>query len=436
MRRAIAGSAIGNAVEWYDYGLYAAATGYITAHLTRGGSGGLLITLLGFAISFVLRPLGGFVWGPLGDKLGRKQILSITIILIAGATVLLGLIPSYSTIGVAAPIIMICLRVVQGFSTGGEYGGAATFMAEYASDHKRGFLGSFLEFGTLSGFVLGSGIMLIFQLIFPASFMASWGWRIPFFIALPLGLVGLYLRTQLEDSPVFRELEAQGGTETEASAALGKVIRDWWRPILTLMGLVVALNVVNYTLLSYMPTYLRHNLGLTENQSLIVPIVGELFMMLFIPFAGKLSDHIGRRPSWLISLIGLLVLAIPAYMVMAVNFTLAVIAFIVLGLFYVLQLGTISATFPAMFPTHVRYAGFAVGYNVSTAALGGTAPLVNDWLVGLTGDSLIPAYYMMGACAVGIIAWFFLKETAGASLRGRGVPQVISRPAGVRPAES
>lgn len=436
LRRAIAASAIGNATEWYDYGVYGATTAYIGVHFF-GNTQAQALTLLGFAISFVMRPLGGFVWGPLGDRIGRRAVLAITIIVMAGSTCLIGVVPSYASIGVGAPILLFLLRVIQGFSTGGEYGGAATFMAEYAPDRRRGFFGSFLEFGTLSGFSAGGLIVLILQLSLPHAAMQSWGWRIPFFVAVPLGLIGLYLRTQLQDTPVFRELDEKGEKSEKATSALGGVIRNYWRPILTLMGLVIALNVVNYTLLSYMPTYLQTTIGLGDNQSLIMPIIGQLAMMIFLPFAGRISDSVGRRPMWLFSMLGLFVLAIPMYLLMAVNFPLAILAFAVLGLLYVPQLGTISATFPAMFPAPVRYAGFAIGYNVSTALFGGTAPLINESAINHGAPAIFPAFYMMGACVIGIIAWATMKETAGASLRGTKLPEARrSRTGKFRPAKA
>jgi MHS family proline/betaine transporter-like MFS transporter len=199
-------------------------------------------------------------------------------------------------------------------------------------------------------------------------------------------------------------------------------VRGFWKPLLTLSGLVVALNVVNYTLLSYMPTYLANELGLSTDEALIVPIVGMVFMMLFLPFAGALSDKIGRKPLWWISLIGLFVLSIPLFTYMSTSLTGAIVGFALLGLLYVPQLATISATFPAMFPTPVRFAGFAIAYNVSTSLFGGTAPAVNDWLVGLTGNDLVPAYLMMGSCVVGALALLFVVETAGHSLRGTEIP--------------
>jgi MFS transporter, MHS family, proline/betaine transporter len=408
VRKAIAASAIGNATEWFDYGIYAYGVTYISAamfpeDLPSGTA--TLLTLLTFAVSFLVRPLGGMIWGPLGDRLGRKRVLAITILMMAGAT--------------------LC---VEGFSTGGEYGGAATFMAEYAPCRRRGFLGSFLEFGTLAGFSLGALLMLGFSLLLGDDQMHAWGWRLPFLVAAPLGLVGIYLRTRLEDTPIFRELEVKGEKEEHATTAFRDLLAGYWRPILQLGGLVVALNVVNYTLLSYMPTYLENEIGLSTNMSLVVPIIGMLTMMVFLPIAGTISDRVGRKPVWWFSLAGLFVAGVPMFLLMGTSLAGAVIGFAVLGLLYVPQLATISATFPAMFPTHVRYAGMAIAYNVSTSLFGGTAPAVNEWLIGRTGDGLVPAYYMMGACVVGAIALIRVHETTRCPINGREIPGTAKAP--------
>jgi MHS family proline/betaine transporter-like MFS transporter len=423
LRRAIAASAIGNATEWFDYGIYAYGVTYISAALFPGNTEeATLFALATFAISFLVRPLGGLFWGPLGDRLGRKSVLALTIIMMSGATLLVGLIPSYDTIGFWAPTLLILLRMVQGFSTGGEYGGAATFMAEYAPDKKRGFYGSFLEFGTLAGFSLGALLMLGFSLALGDDAMRAWGWRLPFLVAAPLGIVGIYLRSRMEDTPCFREIEATGKKEEEATTAFKDLLTGYWKPLLLLSGLVVALNVVNYTLLSYMPTYLENSIGLSTDWALVVPIIGMLAMMVFLPFAGRLSDRIGRKPLWWGSLIGLFVMVVPMYLLMSTNIVGAVVGFAVLGLLYVPQLATISATFPAMFPTHVRFAGFAIAYNVSTSLFGGTAPAVNETLINSFDEPLMPAYYMMVACLVGALAMLFVVETSGCSLRGTEIP--------------
>jgi MFS transporter, MHS family, proline/betaine transporter len=425
LRRAVAASAIGNATEWFDYGVYAYGVSYISAALFPGtAQQATLFALAGFAISFLVRPFGGLFWGPLGDVLGRKSVLAITILMMSGATVCIGLIPSYKSIGVLAPLLLAVLRMVQGFSTGGEYGGAATFMAEYAPDHKRGFYGSFLEFGTLGGFSLGALLMLGCSLILSDQAMQDWGWRLPFLLAAFLGLIGFYLRWHMEETPVFREVDRAKTAKISARVQLKALLSNCRRPLFALGGMVVALNVVNYTLLSYSPTYLETALGLTTQQALVVPIIGMLFMMVLLPLAGGLSDRIGRKPLWWMSLIGLFIAAIPLYHLMALSLAGAVAGFALLGLLYVPQLATISATFPAMFPTPVRFAGFAIAYNVSTSLFGGTAPLFNDWLVNLTGDNLVPAYVMMGACVVGAVSLLFVVETAGCSLRGTAIPGI------------
>jgi MHS family proline/betaine transporter-like MFS transporter len=411
--------------EWFDYGVYAYTATYIGNAFfpSENPTASTLGSLLVFAVSFLIRPIGGMVWGPLGDRLGRQRVLATTILLMAGATFCVGLLPGYGTLGVAAPILLVVLRMIQGFSTGGEYGGAATFMAEYAPDRKRGKYGSFLEFGTLAGFTLGAALALVIGTIVGEDAMTDWGWRLPFLIAAPMGAIGLYLRSKLEDTPVFREAAAEGKIDEKAKSHF-RDLAKYWKPLLLLMGLVVTLNIVNYTLLAYMPTYLEGQLGLSSTSSLILIIIGQVAMMALLPFAGAWSDKVGRKTLWWISLVGLFVMAIPMFQLMRSGFGGAVVAFAVLGLLYVPQLSTISA----MFPTHVRYAGFAIAYNVSTSLFGGTAPAINEGLINSTGDQLFPAYYMMAACVVGAIALLFVPETRACSIRGRGIPGVDTKP--------
>ena len=422
VRRAVAASAIGNATEWFDYGVYAVSVTYIT-HNFFPGEGGTLLALSTFAFSFLIRPLGGLFWGPLGDRLGRKRVLALTIILMAAATCCIGLLPTAGAIGFMAPVLLVLLRAIQGFSTGGEYGGAATFMAEYAPDRRRGFLGSFLEFGTLAGFAFGSLVVLLGEIFVGSQGMTEWGWRVPFLLAVPLGAVGLYLRTRLAETPIFEELETAGKAEKSAATGLKDLMLKYWPSMLTLGGLVIALNVVDYTLLTYMPTYLEGEAGLPNQTVLVIMFVAQFVMMLVIPFAGALSDRVGRKPMWYASLIGLFVMAIPMFMLMAHGFWWALVGFAVLGLLFIPQLATISATFPAMFPAHVRYAGFAITYNVSTSLFGGAAPLYNQAGINALHNPLFPAFSMMLACVVGLVSVRFMRETVGASLRGTELPE-------------
>lgn len=420
LRKAITGSAVGNATEWYDYGVYA----YVAIEIADNffPNSGLVGTFLVFAVSFVLRPLGGIFWGPLGDRIGRQRVLAMTILLMAAATFLVGVLPTYDQVGYWAIVFLVALRVVQGFSTGGEYGGAATFMAEYAPDKKRGFLGSFLEFGTIAGFTLAIGIVFLTESIIGPEAMTEWGWRVPFLIGGPIGLIGLYVRLKLEDTPVFRELDDQGHVESSATGAVRDLIANFWPTILTLIGIVAALNVANYTLLAYMPTYLTETSGFESSDADLLVIFGQVAMLVFLPIAGAMSDRVGRKPMWAGSFIGLIVLSVPMFLLIAQGFWPAVIGFAVLGVVYVAQLATISATFPAMFPSQVRFGGMAIGYNISTALFGGTALYVNDGLIKLFDNDLMPAYYMMAASVVGLISLKFVIETAGCSVRGTQIP--------------
>ncbi|HET9874903.1 MAG TPA: MFS transporter [Mycobacterium sp.] len=425
LRKAIVASAIGNATEWYDYGVYAVVATYLTGAFfpeTLGNVG----TMLGFAVSFVLRPLGGMIWGPIGDRVGRKPVLAATILLIAVATTLIGILPTYATAGWWAPALLIALRVVQGFSTGGEYGGAATFMAEYAPDDQRGKYGSFLEFGALGGFVFGSAIVLALETTLTHEQMAAWGWRIPFLVALPLGLVGLLLRSRMDETPVFKECAACEVITGSAWNRLVDLLSNYTRPIAVMFTMVVALNLIDYTLVTYQPTYLHATIGLSERSRTTVVLIGELVMMACIPFAGAWSDRIGRKPLWRGSLLGLSVLALPMYWLMGQGFGWALVGFVVLGLLFAAPLATVSATFPAMFPTQVRYAGFAISYNVAVALFGGTAPVVADTVIETTGWRLFPAAYLILGAVIGLATLRFLPETVGCSLRGTDIPGVES----------
>ena len=421
VRRAITASAIGNATEWYDYGVYAVVATYLTQAFFPDSLGNLG-TMLGFAVSFVLRPLGGMVWGPIGDRFGRKSVLVATIVLIAVATTLIGVLPTYAVAGWWAPGLLIALRVVQGFSTGGEYGGAATFMAESAPDSKRGIYGSVLEFGAMGGFVLGSAVVLALEAMLTGEQMAAWGWRVPFLLALPLGLVGVMLRSRMEETPVFAECAACGEITGSAWDRLVDLLTNYTRPIAVTFGLVVALNVIDYTLVTYQPTYLYSSAGLGERSRTTVVLVGELAMMACIPLAGAWSDRIGRKPLWRASLWTLAVLALPMYWLMGHGFACALVGFVALSMIFAVPLSMVSATFPALFPTQVRYAGFAIADNAAVAMFGGTAPVVADSVIAHTGWQLFPAAYLACAAVVGLATLRFLPETLGCSLRGTEIP--------------
>jgi MHS family proline/betaine transporter-like MFS transporter len=423
LKRAVSAAALGNAMEWFDFAIY----GYLAAVMgavffpSESAHVQLLYSFGAFAVAFLVRPLGGLFFGPLGDRVGRQKVLAATMIMMAISTFCIGLIPSHASIGAWAPLLLLAARLVQGFSTGGEYGGAATFIAEYAPDRRRGFLGSWLEVGTLGGFVLGAGLVNGLTWWLGSEVIHDWGWRIPFLIAGPLGLVGLYLRLKLEETPAFqRQLEDQGG---EQDSTLNEQFRDILsnnrRPMLLCLGLVFMLNIADYMLLSYMPSYLTATLGYSETGGLFVVVITMLCMMVVTPFVGALSDRIGRRPIWITGCVGFFFLAVPCFMLIGSGNLIYVFGgLMVLGLLLVCLLSIVASTLPALFPTAIRYGGLAIAYNVSTALFGGTAPLLATWLVGSTGDHYMPAFYLMVAAVVGFIAIWYSDESARQPLEG------------------
>ncbi|MFD7664746.1 glycine betaine/L-proline transporter ProP [Streptomyces sp. NPDC059788] len=427
VKRAVSAAAVGNAMEWFDFGVYS----YIAVTLGQvffpsGNPTAQLLSTFGtFAAAFLVRPIGGMVFGPLGDRIGRQKILAITMIMMAAGTFAIGLIPSYASIGVWAPILLLIARLVQGFSTGGEYGGASTFIAEYAPDKKRGFLGSWLEFGTLAGYVGGAGLVTLMTAVLSHDALISWGWRIPFLIAGPMGIIGLYLRMRLEETPAFAQLEKEARSkekerrQAEKKLGVREMIFGQWRAMLLCVGLVLVFNVTDYMLLSYMPSYLTSELKYDETHGLLVVLAVMVVMMCVQPFAGRLTDRFGRRPVIATGCVGFLVLSVPALLLIRQG-SLAGIALgmAILGLMLVCFTSTMPSTLPALFPTKVRYGSLSIGFNISVSVFGGTTPLVVTALIGATGNNMMPAFYMMAAAVVGGIAVLLMSESACRPLPG------------------
>ncbi|EDY44416.1 MFS transporter [Streptomyces sp. SPB074] len=428
-KRATKAAMLGNAMEWYDFGIYS----YLASTLGKvffpsgNDTAQLLSSFATFAVAFLVRPIGGAVFGPLGDKIGRKSILAITMIMMSIGTLAIGLIPSHATIGVWSPILLIFFRLVQGFSTGGEYGGASTFIAEYAPDKRRGFFGSFLEFGTLAGYVAASGLVVLLTTFFSDDQMLHWGWRIPFLVAAPLGFIGLWLRMKLDETPAFQKLEGAqvrasetaDAVETSAAGDLGKIFTKYWRPLLLCLALVAAYNITDYMLLSYMPTYLSDELGYGTNKGLLILLLVMVVQMCLLQQVGRLSDRVGRKPLLMAGMIGFLVLSVPSFLLIRQGSIVWIaLGLLLLGLSLVCLLGTMSAALPAIFPTQVRYGSLSISYNLATSIFGGTTPLVITALISAFDTNLMPAYYATAAAVVGVIAVLCLKETANLPLAG------------------
>ncbi len=384
----------------------------------------MVAALATFSVPFLIRPLGGLFFGMLGDKYGRQKILAITIVIMSISTFCIGLIPSYDTIGIWAPILLLICKMAQGFSVGGEYTRASIFVAEYSL--------------TVNVALWAAGWTLVLLRVCAGCWRSGvnfdhcrrkanfldWGWRIPFFIALPLGIIGLYLRHALEETPAFQQhvdkLE-QGdreGLQDGPKVSFKEIATKHWRSLLTCIGLVIATNVTYYMLLTYMPSYLSHNLHYSEDHGVLI-IIAIMIGMLFVqPVMGLLSDRFGRRPFVLLGSVALFVLAIPAFILINSNVIGLIFAgYLMLAVILNCFTGVMASTLPAMFPTHIRYSALAAAFNISVLVAGLT-PTLAAWLVESSQNLMMPAYYLMVVAVIGLITGVTMKETANRPLKG------------------
>ncbi|GAA4173688.1 MFS transporter [Gryllotalpicola koreensis] len=434
LKRALRGTVVGNTMEWYDVGVY----GYLAVTMgavflpTAAASVQVLFSLGVFAATYIARPLGGIVFGRLGDRIGRQKVLATTLIMMASATFVVGLIPSYAAIGPVAPVILVVMKLLQGFSTGGEYAGVTTFVSEYAPDRRRGFFGGFLDLGSYLGFAFGALIVSIMQLTLGNQAMLDYGWRIPFLLAGPIGAIAVYFRLKIEESPAFQAMmdsvEAVEGPAPQTGIL--SILRTQWKPLLIAIVLVAMANTVGYALTSYMPTYLTDTLGYDPIHGTLLTIPVLVVMAAGIPVAGLLSDRIGRRPTIWIGAATMGVFAIPAFLLLAVGAVWSTFA----GLFLMaiptaLLVGPLASALPALYPTSMRYGSMGISYNIAVAVFGGTAPVFIEAIMQGTGDPMTPAYYLIGFAVVGAAAAFGLRESARRPLPG-------SMPAVETPAEA
>ncbi|MBB4684058.1 MFS transporter [Amycolatopsis jiangsuensis] len=415
LRRSVAAGAVGVFVHWFDWAAYAYLAGTIASVFFPEGddTAGLLAVFGVFAVSFGIRPLGALVFGPLGDRIGRKRTLSVVIFVMSGATLVIGLLPGYSQIGIAAPLLLVFLRLLQGFAAGGEFGSAASFLAEYAPRRRRGFGVSWLEVGSLLGFLAGSFVFLLLSVGLTGEQLSSWGWRIPFLIAAPLGIIGFVIRSKIEDTPEYRTLEATGNV---ARSPVRELFRANRKQLLQAAGLMTMMHVPFYAVLTYLVTYetdyLGHSAGSAAALSTVISLVG----LVLVPSFGRLSDRVGRRPVLIGAGIALFVLATPAYLLMRTGLVGTWIGGLVLGAVLAAILGTYAVWSAEIFPTRTRQGGLSIAYNLTAALFAGTVPYLMTVLISATGSSLVPGPYLMVAAVIGLIAAFSLHETAGTPL--------------------
>ncbi|MCW5222619.1 MFS transporter [Verminephrobacter aporrectodeae subsp. tuberculatae] len=396
LKRAIAAGVIGHFVEWYDYGVYAYVATYLASAFFADSS--LLPVFATFAVAFFARPFGGLVFGYIGDRVGRQRCLAAVVVLMSLATFAIGVLPTFAQIGVLAPALLLLCRVLQGLSAGGEIAGASSFINEYAPDGRRGLLSSLLPAASACGLLFGSVLMLCLNANYSREFMGNWGWRIPFLIALPLGMTGLYLRTRVEDTPLFRELlEKKGADPSPLRSSLQKQSR--W--IAVAFGATLTYGVGFYTVLSYMPSYLRTVVGFKSDEVFSVTAVILIAHIVALPIWGALSDRIGRRPVIIGASLALVCLTYPAFRLIAESGSLAtaMLSGAVLSVSIAAGAAPLFAYMAEMFPTSVRASSISIGYNASVMLFGGTAPYIATYLIDSTQNPLAPSFYLMAAAA-------------------------------------
>lgn len=411
MKRVAGASFVGALMEWYDFFLYGTASAIVLNKLffpDLDPTVGTIAAFASFAIGFLARPLGGLVFGHFGDKVGRKSILVITLLMMGGSTFAIGLLPTYESIGVWAPILLVALRLFQGFALGGEYGGASLLMIEHAPRNQRGFWGALLQSATPLGLLLASGTFTLVTLLPEAQFLA-WGWRIPFVISIILLGVGTFIRFSVKETPAFQELKETG---KEVKLPIVELFRSYPNSILIAFGArigeTVSFNLFNVFVISYVNT----KLGLSSNVALTGVFVASAVAVVVSPLFGALSDRIGRKPVYLFGTSFLVLFAFPFFSL--VNSGVAVIIYLAITLGYVLGTTALfsiqSVFFTEMFGTHVRYSGLSFVYQVS-GIIGGFTPLIASSLLLWEGGVLYISLFLVGASLISLIATLFAKET-------------------------
>jgi MHS family proline/betaine transporter-like MFS transporter len=406
----IAAGTVGNIMEWYDFAVYGYLAATIGQHFfpSADATTSLIAAFGVFAAGFLMRPLGGVVFGHIGDKVGRKAALTLSVLAMALPTFLIGLLPDYATLGPAAAVLLVMLRMIQGLSVGGEYTTSIVFLVEGAGGKHQGFAGSWSGFGAVGGIMLGSAVSALVTLVFSPEAVQRWAWRLPFLVGLFVGLAGLYVRQHVP------EVHKPTG-HASGHSPVWEALRAEWRTILRI-GLLNVINGVGfYIAFVFLVTYMQTIGGLRETTALEINTVNMLALLAMMPLAGWLSDHIGRKPLLIAGIGGLLVLSWPLFWALSHplaswNFVGQLGFAVFIGLFG----GTLPATMVETAPPAVRCSTISIGYNLCVGLLGGISPMVATWLIQRTHDDLAPAYYVMSAALISLVVAVQLPETAGA----------------------
>lgn len=416
-RRAILSCAIGNFVELFDFvifGLFAAQLG-ANFFPTHNQLLDLLSAFATFGVGFVMRPVGAMVIGAYGDRHGRKAALILTATAMAVATAITGLIPSYASIGIWAPVLLVLCRLVQGFSTGGEWGGAAAFLVEYSPPGRRGYIGSMQQFSVGLALIVATLSAAILNSVLDKQAMLSWGWRIPFLCGFVLAPIGLYLRTRVFETPAFDRTVSQHNV---AHNPIKDSFTIYFRPVMAAFGVAIVGCVGNYTFNIFMPSFATGQLGIPAGTAYYSTACSAVILTILTPVMGLLSDKIGRKPVMLIASLLYLVLSYPLFLLLVTlhSATGLFIAQAINGVLLAMYAGPLCAILSELFPTRVRFTALSIGYSFAVTIFGGFAPFIATFLIQSTGSQVSPAIYVMGGALLSAIALLIIKDPTNAPL--------------------
>ncbi|SBS74947.1 General substrate transporter [uncultured Mycobacterium sp.] len=421
LRKVVAASMAGTVVEWYEFFLYGTAATLVFNKIffAKGTSDldAILAAFITYAVGFAARPLGGVVFGHFGDKYGRKKLLQFSLVLVGASTFLMGCLPTFGQIGYWAPALLVVLRFLQGFAVGGEWGGAVLLVAEHSPNRQRGFWASWPQAGVPVGNMLATVVLLTLTATLSEAEFLSWGWRVGFWLSAVVVLIGYYIRTKVTDAPIFLEAQQEAEHLKASSYGVVEVLKRYPRGVFTAMGLRVAENIMYYLVVTFSITYLKVEVHADTSDILWWLLVAHAVHFVVIPYAGRLSDHYGRKPVYLVGAIGAGAWGFFAFPMMNSGRYLLIMSSIILGLIiHAFMYAPQPALMAEMFPTRMRYSGVSLGYQVTAIFAGSLAPIIAVKLLSVYGSAIPIAIYLAAAAVITLIALAFTRETKGVDL--------------------
>jgi metabolite-proton symporter len=420
LRKVVGASMAGTIVEWYEFFLYGTAATLVFGKLffpqTGNDLDGIIAAFATYAVGFIARPLGGIVFGHIGDRIGRKSLLQFSLVLIGASTFLMGCLPSFASIGYWAPALLVLLRFIQGFALGGEWGGAVLLVAEHSPDRSRAFWGSFPQAGVPLGNLLATIVLLVLSATLSEAQFESWGWRVGFWLSVVIVAIGYYIRTQVKDAPIFEAAKAEAEERAQEGYGLIEVFRRYPRGVFTAMGLRVGENILYYMVVTFSITYLAH-IGVDTTEILALLFCAHILHVFAIPSIGALADRIGRKPVYIMGAALTMVWPFLAFPMFNTGAMAAILGAIFIGMIvHALMYSPQPAIMAEMFPTRMRYSGVSLGYQVTAIVAGSWAPLIGTALLREYGDWQPIAFYILVAGAISLGSALYMRESKGISL--------------------